>query len=59
MRKYVMSAALFLVLGVTACKQEKSAPLDKVDLIINNEDQLTQIIIYDVFTPPVALIAGS
>ncbi len=54
MKKYVMSAALFLVLGVTACKQEKSAPLDKVDLIINNEDQLTQIIIYDVFTPPVA-----
>ena len=54
MKKYVMSAALFLVLGVIACKQEKSAPLDKVDLIINNEDQLTQIIIYDVFTPPVA-----
>ena len=54
MKKYVMSAALFLVLGVAACKQEKSAPLDKVDLIINNEDQLTQIIIYDVFTPPVA-----
>ena len=54
MKKYVMSAALFLVLGVTACKHEKLAPLDKVDLMINNEDQLTQIIIYDVFTPPVA-----
>jgi hypothetical protein len=54
MKKYFISATLLLVIGMTACKQEKLAPLDKVDLIINNEDQLTQIIIYDVFTPPVA-----
>jgi len=54
MKKYFISAALVLVIGMTACKQEKLVPLDKVDLIINNEDQLTQIIIYDVFTPPVA-----
>lgn len=54
MKKYFISAALILVFGMVACKQEKQAPLDKVDLIINNEDQLTQIIIYDVFTPPVA-----
>ncbi|MFM1929491.1 MAG: hypothetical protein RL387_819 [Bacteroidota bacterium] len=54
MKKYFISAALILVFGMAACKQEKQVPLDKVDLIINNEDQLTQIIIYDVFTPPVA-----
>ena len=54
MKKFFMSAALMLLLGIAACKQEKLAPLDKVNLLINNEDQLTQIIIYDVFTPPVA-----
>jgi hypothetical protein len=54
MKKQLFSAVLVLVFGLTACKQTKQVPLDKVDLIINNEDQLTQIIIYDVFTPPVA-----
>jgi PAP2 superfamily len=54
MKKKFISAAVLLVFGIAACKQTKQAPLDKVDLIINNEDQLTQIIIYDVFTPPVA-----
>ena len=54
MKKQLFSAVLVLVFGLSACKQTKQAPLDKVDLIINNEDQLTQIIIYDVFTPPVA-----
>jgi PAP2 superfamily len=42
--------AFFLV----SCSQNKPAPLNEVDLLINNEDQLTQVIIYDVFTPPVA-----
>ena len=54
MKKQLFSAVLVLVFGLTACKQTKQVPLDKVDLIINNEDQLTQIIIYDVFTPHVA-----
>ena len=39
---------------LVSCTQNKPAPLNEVDLLINNEDQLTQVIIYDVFTPPVA-----
>jgi hypothetical protein len=39
---------------VVSCSQTKQAPLNEVDVLINNEDQLTQVIIYDVFTPPVA-----
>ena len=54
MKKQLIGAVFILFFVMTACKQTKQAPLDKVDLIINNEDQLTQIIIYDVFTPPVA-----
>jgi len=45
--------ALSLVL-LQACSPKKAAPIDPVKLLINNEDQLTQVIIYDVFTPPVA-----
>ena len=45
---------LILVFGIVACKQEKQVALNPVDVLIANEDQLTQIIIYDVFTPPVA-----
>jgi hypothetical protein len=37
-----------------ACAKPTAKKIDSVDLLINNEDQLTQIIIYDVFTPPVA-----
>ena len=36
------------------CAKPTAKKIDGVDLLINNEDQLTQIIIYDVFTPPVA-----
>jgi hypothetical protein len=39
---------------LVSCTQNKPAPLNEVDLLINNEDQLTQVIIYDVFSPPVA-----
>ncbi|MFA9206317.1 MAG: hypothetical protein ACEQR6_06540 [Burkholderiaceae bacterium] len=46
----LMLIAFFLV----SCSQNKPAALNEVDLLINNEDQLTQVIIYDVFTPPVA-----
>lgn len=36
------------------CNKPQLKITDSVDVLINNEDQLTQIIIYDVFTPPVA-----
>ena len=45
---------LLMTFFLVSCSQNKPAPLNEVDLLINNEDQLTQVIIYDVFTPPVA-----
>ena len=53
-KKSVIFCALFVVVFLAACKQPKPASLNPVDVLIGNEDQLTQIIIYDVFTPPVA-----
>jgi hypothetical protein len=50
---YVLSVGFFILLA-SACNQPETKKLDSVDVLINNEDQLTQIIIYDVFTPPVA-----
>jgi hypothetical protein len=51
-----ISKTLFVALSLVAlaCSPKKSEPLDPVKMLINNEDQLTQVIIYDVFTPPVA-----
>ena len=50
---YLLSVGFF-ILFASACNQPETKKLDSVDVLINNEDQLTQIIIYDVFTPPVA-----
>jgi hypothetical protein len=54
MKKISKNLFVLLFLGAIACSPKKSEPLDPVKLLINNEDQLTQVIIYDVFTPPVA-----
>jgi len=44
-------AAVFIV----GCSPKKKAPLlSDADVLHQNENQLTQVIIYDVFTPPVA-----
>ncbi len=43
-----------VVVSVIACNQKKETRLPDTDILHNNEDMLTQIIIYDVFTPPVA-----
>lgn len=49
---------LFLLLcGIIflfSCKQKKQSALNEGDILHNNEDMLTEVIIYDVFTPPVA-----
>lgn len=45
----VVVSILFLT-----CSQKKQVAINEVDVLINNEDQLTQVIIYDIFTPPVA-----
>jgi hypothetical protein len=44
----------FLFLLIISCQQRKSAKLSDAEILHQNEDQLTQVIIYDVFTPPVA-----
>lgn len=44
-----------LALLAVACKQaKKPLQLDSATVLHENQDQLTQVIIYDVFTPPVA-----
>lgn len=39
---------------VFACNNEKKTITDESAILHKNQDQLTQVIIYDVFTPPVA-----
>ena len=43
-----------VILLLYACGNKKNEPINEVDILHNNQDQLTQIIIYDVFTPPVS-----
>ncbi len=49
--KFIVAAALLV--GLASCKQKGSVPAD-ADVLNANEDALTHVIIYDVFTPPVA-----
>ncbi len=44
----------FLLLALTGCSRHKTIRLPDAEIIHQNQDQLTQVIIYDVFTPPVA-----
>jgi hypothetical protein len=44
---------LFLAVAFLSCHRGSSLPAD-ADVLHANEDQLTHVIIYDVFTPPVA-----
>lgn len=51
--KVVIALALFI--AIAGCKQKtKIALVSDADVLHENVDQLTQVIIYDVFTPPVA-----
>lgn len=51
----ICSAALFIVLfSFSSCQQKQTQKLNNIDVIHQNQDQLTQVIIYDVFSPPVA-----
>jgi hypothetical protein len=53
MKNSVISLLLFLPLLLAGCHKGGRLPSDS-DILQANEDQLTQVIIYDVFTPPVA-----
>ena len=43
-----------LLLATVGCNTRSANDVSSVDVLLANEDQLTQVIIYDVFTPPVS-----
>ena len=45
---------MIIILSVTSCSQEQPEMQSDSEILHQNMDQLTQVIIYDVFTPPVA-----
>lgn len=47
-------SAFILVLSLAGCQKKQVKVLSDTDILHQNQDQLTQVIIYDVFTPPVA-----
>ena len=46
--------SLVLVLALNGCNSKKTNLISDNEILHQNMDQLTQVIIYDVFTPPVA-----
>lgn len=48
----IMSAVIFF--AITGCRKKQFARVPDAEILHRNQDQLTQVIIYDVFTPPVA-----
>ena len=55
MRYFKILAAITFILLTGSCKHKPAAGLlNDADVLHQNEDRLTQVIIYDVFTPPVA-----
>jgi hypothetical protein len=55
MRYFKLLFALCCLCALTCCtSKQKTKLLSDTDVLHQNEDQLTQVIIYDVFTPPVA-----
>src|ERR1700749_4700445 len=55
MKYFRFLALLGGVIFAASCNhKQKAALLSDADVLHNNENQLTQVIIYDVFTPPVA-----
>ncbi len=56
MKKYFIQLITLtgVILFLYGCSNKKAGPIDEAEVLHNNQDQLTQIIIYDVFTPPVS-----
>jgi len=54
--KRLKQIAFLAILGlaVAGCSQKKAQRLPDAEILHQNQDKLTQVIIYDVFTPPVA-----
>jgi membrane-associated phospholipid phosphatase len=45
---------MIIILSVSSCHKKESPRLPDCEILHQNMDQLTQVIIYDVFSPPVA-----
>jgi len=45
---------LLFALAIAGCRQKEKLQLSNTDILHQNQNQLTEVIIYDVFTPPVA-----
>src|ERR1700733_11809735 len=55
MKCFKMMAALACIIFIAGCvRKPKAVLLNDATVLHDNEDQLTHVIIYDVFTPPVA-----
>jgi len=50
----IISGAIIALSIISCQKKQVIKDLTDADILHNNQDQLTQIIIYDVFSPPVA-----
>jgi len=51
---YQFASLCLLPVLFSSCNHKNVQPLTAVDILHQNQDLLTQVIIYDVFTPPVA-----
>jgi hypothetical protein len=49
--KILFACSLILIVS---CRQQNKVKMDDAEILHQNQDQVTQVIIYDVFTPPVA-----
>jgi hypothetical protein len=50
--RFILAGILFT--SFLSCNRKQTPALNDVDILHQNQDQLTRVIIYDVFTPPVA-----
>ena len=52
--KWYFGICAVLLTLLTACGNKSRTAIDDAEILHQNQDLLTQVIIYDVFTPPVA-----
>jgi hypothetical protein len=49
-----LSTITLIIILLTGCKNKESKQISGTEILHQNQDKLTEVIIYDVFTPPVA-----
>jgi len=53
-RLIIALAAVSFLMLIVSCRQQQKITIPESEVLYLNEDELTQLIIYDVFSPPVA-----